>query len=248
MEVLLVGETWVNVTTEIKGFDSFTFTHYKDSSKWLREALAQGGYRVEHLPCHAVADSFPNTLESMARYGAIIFSDIGSNTFLLTRECAEECKAIPDRLSIVREYVRNGGAFCMIGGWMSFQGMDAKAHYKYTPIAEVLPVEMLDGDDRVEVCSGLTPRRTNVDHKITSDLPEEWPAILSYNKLIAREEGVVLASGNGDPLVVVGQYGAGRVAVTAFDCAPHGAPYEFLKWEGYPRLWNNIVSWLTSKE
>ncbi len=38
----------------------------------------------------------------------------------------------------------------MIGGYLSFMGIEAKANYKNTVLAEVLPVIMLDGDDRVE--------------------------------------------------------------------------------------------------
>ncbi len=38
----------------------------------------------------------------------------------------------------------------MIGGYLSFMGIEAKANYKNTVLADVLPVTMLDGDDRVE--------------------------------------------------------------------------------------------------
>ncbi len=48
----------------------------------------------------------------------------------------------------------------MIGGYLSFMGIEAKANYKNTVLADVLPVTMLDGDDRVEnqrcYCTAIT--------------------------------------------------------------------------------------------
>jgi uncharacterized membrane protein len=38
--------------------------------------------------------------------------------------------------------------------------------------------------------------------------------------------------------------GRGRSAIFASDCGPHWGPPVFLAWEGYPRLWNNLVAWL----
>ncbi len=43
----------------------------------------------------------------------------------------------------------------MIGGYLSFMGIEAKANYKNTVLADVLPVTMLDGDDRVEKPEGV---------------------------------------------------------------------------------------------
>ncbi|HCS4738277.1 TPA: hypothetical protein ORP78_004042, partial [Escherichia coli] len=37
---------------------------------------------------------------------------------------------------------------------LSFMGIEAKANYKNTVLADVLPVTMLDGDDRVEKPEG----------------------------------------------------------------------------------------------
>lgn len=243
-KVLFVGETWVNVTTEIKGFDSFTLTHYRDGSNWLRDALEKNQISVDHIPCHLAPDKFPFKKSELGAYDVVIFSDVGSNTLLLTRECTEECRAIPNRLEVIKEFVAGGGGFVMIGGWMSFQGIDGKAHYKYSPVEEILPATLLDGDDRIEVCSGLRPTKTTVFHPVTAKLPEEWPAILSYNKIVAKAKASVLATGNGDPLLLATEYGEGRTIAVAFDCAPHGAPFDFLNWEGYPVLWSGIVRWL----
>ena len=43
----------------------------------------------------------------------------------------------------------------MCGGWMSFQGFRGMANYRGSQIEEVLPVNLYEGDDRVESTEGL---------------------------------------------------------------------------------------------
>ncbi|SUG55451.1 pathogenicity island protein [Salmonella enterica subsp. diarizonae] len=71
--------------------------------------------------------------------------------------------------------------------YLSFTGIEAKANYKNTILAEVLPVDMLDVDDRVELPQGCKAVNTAVEHVITQPF-SEWPPLLGYNKLIAKEK------------------------------------------------------------
>ncbi|WP_262199294.1 glutamine amidotransferase, partial [Escherichia coli] len=75
--------------------------------------------------------------------------------FLLQNETFYQLKIKPNALESIKEYVKNGGGLLMIGGYLSFMGIEAKANYKNTVLAEVLPVIMLDGDDRVEKPEGI---------------------------------------------------------------------------------------------
>jgi uncharacterized membrane protein len=43
--------------------------------------------------------------------------------------------------------------------------------------------------------------------------------------------------------LVVGEYGRGRTAAFASDCAPHWAPPEFVEWPDYAELWSSIILW-----
>lgn len=72
-----------------------------------------------------------------------------------------------------QKYVEEGGSLCMIGGYMSFTGIDGTARYGQTEIADVLPVEMLDIDDRVEAPQGLVPELIE-EHEAVSGLEGEW--------------------------------------------------------------------------
>ena len=44
---------------------------------------------------------------------------------------------------MIGDYVRAGGGFAMIGGWMSFGGFHGKAQYAYSPLAKLLPVRSI---------------------------------------------------------------------------------------------------------
>lgn len=245
-KVLIVGETWVKSITHIKGFDTFVTSHYEEAVEWLQAAVESGGYEVEHMPAHVAADKFPYSIEELRQYKCIILSDIGSNTFLLSNSTFIGCNSNPDRLELIKEYVNEGGSLIMVGGYMSFTGIDAKARFGETSIADVLPVTMIEKDDRVERPAGIKPVINNSEHAVLSGIPTEWPKFLGYNKTIAKEGCEVLATIGEDPFIAVGEFGKGKSAIFASDCAPHWGPVEFTNWEHYNKLWVNMIDWLTN--
>ena len=242
--ILIAGESWFTHTIHVKGFDTFTTSSYGEGIKWLREALEEGGHEVIHVPNHKVAEDFPYTLEELKKYDVVILSDIGSNTLLLPDSTFVKSLKNPNRCDLIKEYVEDGGAFCMIGGYMSFTGIDAKTRYGETAIGDILPVVMLEKDDRVEFPQGINPVVEN-NHEILEGIDKTWPHFLGYNKTIAKEEGTVIATINSDPFIAVGEYGKGKSAVFTSDCAPHWGPPEFTECQYYNKFWNNLIDWLT---
>lgn len=246
-KILIAGESWMSHTIHVKGFDSFTTSVYEEGVEYIKSALEEGGYEVDFLPNHLAADKFPTTLEELNQYKAVILSDIGSNTLLLPKSVFTQGKKLPNRLELVKEYVEKGGSFLMIGGYMSFTGIDAKTRYGETAVKDILPIRMLDTDDRVEAPQGFHPQVAK-EHEILSGIPKEWPHFLGYNKTIALEDrGEHLVTIDGDPFISVMEYGKGRTAIFTSDCAPHWGPVEFLNWEYYNKLWINILNWMTRK-
>lgn len=82
-------------------------------------------------------------------------------------------------------------------------------------------------------------------HPVFNGMPaEDWPQILGYNKLVAKEGAEVVATCCGDPFITLGTYGKGRTLAFATDCAPHWCPFEFCDWDGYGILWRNMIHWL----
>jgi len=241
--VLLAGESWVMHTIHQKGFDAFTTTAYGEGHAWLEAALAAGGWEVVHLPNHLAAARFPTTLAELAAYDAVILSDIGANTLLLHPDTFERSRPMPNRLALLRDWVAGGGGLVMVGGYLSFNGIEGKARYGGTAVEEALPVELVPGDDRVELPEGVAPRVRAADHPIVAGVAGEWPLLLGYNKLRARPGADLVVTVGGDPLLVAGRHGNGRSVAFAADCGPHWAPPAFCDWDGYAPLWQGIVGW-----
>lgn len=236
----------MSFTTHVKGFDTFTTSIYESGEKWLKAALEEGGYEVEFLPNHLAPTKFPFTMEELKKYDCVILSDIGANTLLLAPDTFSKSIPTPNRCKLIKDYVLDGGSLLMVGGYMTFSGIDAKGRWGQTPVQDVLPVKLLDIDDRMEHPEGIKPV-VAASHEVTDKLKGEWPHFLGYNKTLPKEDAVVSVTIDKDPLIAFGSYGKGRSAVFTSDCAPHWGPPEFLSWENYGPMWQGILDWLTAK-
>jgi uncharacterized membrane protein len=243
--VLIAGESWTTTSIHVKGFDSFTTVTYEEGVDALRDALLSAGHDVTFMPNHVAAATFPFTVGELDVWDVVLLSDIGSNTLLVPPASFTHFEVRPNRLAALRDWVRGGGGLGMIGGYLSFGGIGGKANYGRTPLAEVLPVEIEQGDDRIEMPETATPRRV-AEHQVVAGLPEEWPLLLGYQRVGRREGADVLAMLNGDPLLVTWDAGAGRALAYTSDIGPHWAPPAFLEWDGYARLWDQAVRWLAA--
>ena len=241
--VLIAGESWTTHSIHQKGFDSFTTTEYAEGVAWLRAALEGGGWAVDFQPSHVAARHFPATAEELGAYDCVILSDIGSNTLLLHPDTFVRFKSLPNRLVAIRDYVAGGGGLIMVGGYLTFQGIDGKARYQGTPVEEALPVTIATADDRCETPEGVVPEVAMADHPIVAGLPRTWPTLLGYNRIAAKPSASVVATAGADPLVVAGSFGQGRGVAFASDCGPHWAPPGFVEWDGYAPLWRQMTAW-----
>ena len=71
----------------------------------------------------------PSTVEALSQHAVIALSDVGSNTFLLGRQTFFHGQVAPDLLELIAAYTSDGGGLVMVGGYMSFSGIDGKAGY-----------------------------------------------------------------------------------------------------------------------
>lgn len=239
-KILFVGESWIIHMIHAKGYDTFESTKYEEGAGYLLECLKEEGFDIDYMPSHEVQVRFPNTLEELSKYDAIVLSDIGSNTLLLQNSTFYDMEVKSNALSLIKEFVSNGGGFLMIGGYLSFMGIEGKANYKNTVLEELLPVVMKDYDDRVEKPEGVYPE-TILEHNITENIMG-WPLFLGYNQFKAKSNSLVLAEINGDPLLVLGDYEKGKTACFASDCAPHWGSKDFLEWDNYSDFWAKIMN------
>ncbi len=243
-KVLIAGESWVTHSIHQKGFDSFTTTSYNEGVGPLRDALEAGGFDVDYLPNHVAASRFPDSATALAAYAAVILSDIGSNTLLLHPATFERSIPRPDRLAAVRDYVAGGGGLIMVGGYLTFAGIEGRARWSGTPVETALPVSIALADDRVEVPAGVAPVVRLPEHPIAAGLPHKWPDLLGYNRVQPKAGADVVVSVGDDPLIVAGLHGAGRAAAFTSDCGPHWCPPPFVEWAGYGPMWQQLVAWV----
>lgn len=243
VNVLVVGESWVKHVIHIKGFDQFHNSEYEEGAGVFLETLAEAGFDVTYVRAHEVGDRFPTTQEELDAFDVVVVSDVGANTFLLTDEVFQRSERSVNRLHLLAEYVRSGGGLVMVGGYLSFTGIDGKANFGTSPIADVLPVDLLTHDDRMERPEGVIPRVEVSDHSTLAGVSGDWPHLLGYNRLVPRSDSTVIVWCGDDPLLAVREVDAGRVVAFASDLAPHWAPPEFLKWSGYGPLWVSILEW-----
>jgi uncharacterized membrane protein len=253
-KILLVGESWISSATHFKGFDSFGSTTFHLGAEPLVTALADSSFELEYMTAHDAVARFPFEREGLNSYAAVVLSDIGANSILLPQEVWLQGKAMPNRLKLLRDWVYQGGGLVMVGGYLSFQGIDGKARWRNTPVEQALPVHCLPYDDRIEVPEGFRPVLTVKDHPILRGLDQEWPLLLGANE-VKLKQGIAFEmlaqlpdEEGGHPLLVTGKFGSGRSVAWTSDIGPHWLPASFSGWPGYAILWKNILTWATAQE
>lgn len=246
VKVLFAGESWFFTTIETKGFDQFTIGGYQTEIERVR-AFMKDAADITHIPAHEVLEHFPESVAELGAYDVVILSDVGANTFLLHPDTFFKSETTPNKLQVIADYVKEGGAFGMMGGYMSFTGFEAKAKYRRTPIEEILPVTMLAEDDREEHPEGLILQTADSQHPLLNGCKDGWTPLLGYNRLVAKPEADVVISWQGDPILAVGTYGKGRTFAWASDCAPHWMPAAFCESDNNKVMWENVLRWAAGK-
>jgi uncharacterized membrane protein len=243
--VLLAGETWISEATHYKGFDSFTSTTFHSGADDYIRALSAHSITVEHMAAHDVPQDFPATAEELSQYDVVVLSDIGANSFQLPPETWLEGKASPDRLGALAQWVEHGGALMMAGGYLSFQGFQARANFARSALAPVLPVTMADYDDRIEVSAGAAVSAVS-GTDLAGLVPSGAPVLLGYNRVEAKADATVHAKVGDDVLIATGAYGSGRTLVWTSDIGPHWCPTPFVEWSGFQPLMAGMIQWLAT--
>ena len=247
--VLLAGETFFITSTVAKGYDVGSSATLANGATRFIAALAAAGIAVSQIGGERCETEFPRTVEALQTFSAVVLSDVGALSLLLTPETRQGLPGV-NRLEVLREWVQSGGGLMMAGGYTSFQGMDGMARFHDTPLEDCLPVECLPFADGLEAPEGLSPEIVDDGHPILSGLPIQWPPILGMNKVIERNgsDGHVLVAsscrGRVRPLLAVREYGQGRTLAWTTDIGPHWLSQAFLNWDGYDAIMGQMVRWV----
>ncbi len=214
---------------------------------WLKNALESSGeHTVTSVPTWDFYKLGPGEYEQvLAEYDVIIFSDVEAKNFQLApsffdrKKFGAEVLVFPDRIRLTVDAIRKGKSAMFLGGWLSFTGEMGKGGWNRTGLREVLPVQCLDYEDLVESTEGFTPAPSAKARKTLSGVDfSTFPPILGYNKTKAKNGFDVLltVSQTGDPLLVHGKVGKGKVLAYMSDPAPHWG-CNFVFWKQYKDFW-----------
>ena len=250
--LLLVGESWVSSASHFKGFDQFGSVTFHTGADRFVEGMSKAGIEVTYMKAHEAAEDFPYQQEEQSSYDALMLSDIGAKTLLQPPDVWLRGQRVPTRLKVIESWVKDGGGLIMIGGYMTFQGIDGRGRWHRTPVERALPVECLQHDARVEIPEGATPEVCEAGHAMLAGVPPNWPYLLGANELTPKPNADVIlrlpAEQGGFPLLVSGTYGKGRTVAWASDMSEHWLPKPFLDWSGYDMLFGNMVRWAAQSE
>lgn len=240
--VLFAGESWFFSRTEAKGVDNFTVSGYETEIARVREYMKDYA-DITHIPAHEVMSKFPHSYDEIKDYDVVITSDVGANSYLLPPETFFGCQQSANKLDVIAEYVRRGGTFVMMGGYMAYSGFQARGNFKDTVIEKILPVSILPYDDRQEHCEGIQIEACSGNHPVLSGIEDNWEPLLGYNRVIAKKDAEVILHYQDDPILAIGRYGEGKTVAWTSDCAPHWMPEAFCNSNNNKKLWNNIFDY-----
>lgn len=196
-------------------------TSLSSAAAYLAGLMSHWGWRFDYVPSD---QPLANEMVQAPR-PLYIVSDYPAR--LAKRELQEQ----------VVSQVADGAGLLMIGGWESFVG--SGGNWQQSPLAEILPVEMGEADDRLNGDHLLLVRQT-ASHPAVDGLPwnDRPPLVGGLNRVKPKAGSRVLLevrrfalNWKGDdfeqrflgaePLLVIGQHGQGRVAALMTDVAPH---------------------------
>ncbi len=211
-----------------KPYPEYPFLYLGDdtvdaAAGYLAGVMSHCGMEYKHRPSFESIDS--DVLEQ--QWPAVVISDYPAGNIP------------PDVMAGLANMVAAGMGFLMLGGWDSFQGQGG--NYHGTTLGDILPVVLMDEDDRVN-SSGPCLIAKMKNHPIIEGLPFEsdTPGIGGFNRFKAKSGAEVVLESRmyrasvetgadhrltpypgADPLLVTGRHGEGRVCAWASDAAPH---------------------------
>jgi len=251
-KILYAGDSAIMAVLGLEGIEVFSLMdQIWDAGKTLQSALEAAGHQVARMLSHEAYYHLPETAEAYAAHDVLILSDIGHDTVMLYP--GERRNAVPmgpNRMKEIVRYVQNGGGLAYLGGYFTYQGHHGQGRWYNTPVAKILPVQIVAlHDDRIETPEGARPRFLNRDHPILSGIPlDQPPMFMGYNKTLPRAGAELLAvigDEEDDPFLACWQVGNGRVMAITSDAAPHWGS-DFIRWPYYQQFWDQAIRWLSN--
>jgi len=211
-------------------------------------------YRIEEVLVHAGANLFTNSTQE-DRSDASSSGTSSSSAGWLNRYPDPAGHVMDHHLVIVSsinasqfgdngqvlvDFVKNGGSVLFLCGSYSFGDQSGKS-----ALATMVPLEFADeGSSRLETeqVSESVELKAGPDYsakQLPGVTPDNPPRIYSYYKVKPKPTAkVLLVAGEGEPILIVDNFGKGRVAVFAATCRgyPKQSQTPYWRWDGWPAL------------
>ena len=248
-KVLYAGDSAIMAVLGLEGIEVFPLLdQIWDAGVHLQGALEAAGHTVRRMLSHEAYYSLPETAEALAEYDVLILSDIGHDTVLLYPGARRNAVPMgPNRMKEIVRFVENGGGLAYVGGYFTYQGHHGQGRWYGTPVAKILPLEIIAlHDDRIETPEGARPRIHDTAHPVMAGI--DWaqpPMFMGYNKTNRRAGADLLATigDDDDPFLACWSVGQGRVLAITSDVAPHWGS-DFVQWPHYQQFWDQAIRWL----
>ena len=219
----------------------------RDECKYIRRSLS--GFQdlklttLLSLTDDLAAEALPGDLAGWLKYDVVILGDLPARA--LSREA----------LRALERAVGKGLGFVMIGGYESF----GAGGYGGTPVADLLPVRVGEGENRTDVLYPLEPTeqgfRTSVLRLSESDEESRslWRSLAKLKGCsVALPKGrgeTVLARGpGGAPILVSQDYGSGRSMAFLADTTWRWWRSAGGREDLHKRFWRQMTLWLARRE
>jgi uncharacterized membrane protein len=231
-----------------KGTSIYNYGH------WLKSAFeSTGEHTVTSVPTWEFYELPPGRWEQILKeYDVIVFSDVEAKNFQLAPSFFDRSKfgkqalTFPDRVRLTVDALKSGTGMMFLGGWLSFNGEMGKGGWGRTRLQEILPCSCLEHEDLRESTEGYSAEPVVTDHPTLNGIDlATLPPVLGYNIVKVRSGCTQIASWTptGDPMLIAGEFGSGRVLAYTSDPAPHWG-CNFVYWEQYQAFWSNALSWV----
>ena len=174
---------------------------------------------------------FPETNEQLMRYNLVVVANIAG---------WQSGDAINARL---KDYVFHGGSVLILGGNYGF------LDYHGSALEELSPVTYADNNGGIKGPGAMALKPADADWaRHFSQLKwNEAPRNYWLKPVVAKPGARVVLTADGNPLLVTGTFGKGRVAVFAGSVLgdPPAGELPFWQWSDWPLVLGDTLKWLT---
>ena len=186
-----------------------------------------------NCPPNAV-ETFPGSYDELFGYNLVVLGDVNA-------------KALGDiGFEMLCDYVAQGGALLVTGGPYAF----GNGEFEGLRFLDVLPVKLAGPFDLKWAGKGqswpLAPAAAGA--AVLSGVAfADTPRVYWRHVTTPKPDATAVLTAGGQPALVLGRYGQGRVAVLTLSPTGEGAAGEtpWWAWAGWPPLLRNLAAWLT---